>query len=236
MGIAKDFAAKLYFKEELAELEALRAEKLASVEVTEEVIEEPAKAKFGDITDIEGNIWYFEGDDLTVGAKLYSDEGLSEEVDATAEVTLENGDVISIEGGFVIAITPAEAPIEEEQAAEPTSIKETTTVETNFQEEVQPEVSVVEELLTALTPKFESYDAQFATINEALGLANEANEELTKANEELKEELTATKEKAEKFAKLPAAESHKVTKPVSKSDFKRYNGGSLAGKNGFRKI
>ena len=96
---------------------------------------------------------------------------------------------------------------------------------------------MVEELLTALAPIHESFDARFSAIEEAIGLAKEQNEELTAQNAELREELTATQQEKENFAKMPAAESHRVSAPkqVSKSSGPYRGGGDLS-KHGFKKV
>ena len=228
MGIAREFAAKFYFTNELAELEAYKA-KFGELEVEST---EAVNKNFGEVSLADGTILSFEGDALTVGSTLYLGPEGSEELAPDGSHEAENGDMIITEGGIVIDIVVAEgeeAPAEEEASATPSSVKETVTVETNFQEEVVEETNVVEELLTALAPLHEGFEARFAAIEEALGLEKAKNEELTAQNKELEA-------KAEKFSKMPAAESHKVNKSAEKNTFKRYNGGTLAGKQGFRKI
>ena len=159
---------------------------------------------------------------------------------------IENGDRIIVDdNGFVIEIVASAdegEEVEEEATAstQPSSIKETVTTETNFNEEVPAEVSIVEELLTALAPKFDGYDQNFNQIFEALGMAKEQNEELTAQNAELKEQLAAEKEKADKFSKMPAAESHRVghAKAHPKKKFSTlgaFSGGDITN-HGFKKV
>lgn len=220
MSIAKDFAAKLYFQDELAKLQAYK-EKFGELEA--ETAEVKEKVPFGEITDADGTTFYFEGpdDSLSVGTKLYGDEDLTVELGAMS-IGLENGDVIMTdEFGNVVEIVPAGEESEEEQVqsseSAPSSIKETVTTETNFQEEV----SIVEEMLTALAPKFQAYDEMFASINDALGLSKEKEEALSAENELLKEQLSKTVEEKEKFASMPAAESHRVGNSKNSPKFNR---------------
>ena len=172
---------------------------LLALESTDTVVEE-VKETFGDATlaDGESKI-YFPGDELTIGASIFIDEAM-ETIAEAGEYTLENGDILIVdEAGLVLEITPAgeEAPEEapEEQDATPASIKETTTTETTFNEEVETEeVGMVEQVFEALQPLFD-------TLNSRL----EALENVSKENEDLKEELSKTEAKVEKLAKSPAA-------------------------------
>ena len=192
-------------------------------EVKVEEVTEEAKQVFGDVTLADGETTlYFEGDSLSVGAKLYADEALTEEISGPADLEAENGDIISIdEFGNVVAITPAgqEAPAEEEQTALPTSVKETTITETAFEateigtaEEVKEEFQTpVEEILLALQPIFEEINQRFAALE---GTSEEVQEEVALAKQEA-EQATA---KAEKLAKMPAATPYTGTE--TKKEFK----------------
>lgn len=179
-------------------------------EVKVEDVTEEAKQVFGDVTLADGEtVLYFEGDTLSVGSKLYADEGLTEEISGPADFVTSNGDMVSIdEFGNVTDIVPAgeEAPAEEEQAAAPSSIKETTITETAFEateigtaEEVKEEFQTpVEEILMALQPMFDEINARFEALE---GTSAETEEAVTLA----KEKAEAAEAKAEKLAKMPAA-------------------------------
>ena len=198
-----------------AALEALKSEKVE--EATQE-----AKQAFGEATLADGeSMIYFEGDTLSVGSKIYADEELTQETGA-AEYVLENGDtVITDEFGNVIEILPAgeEAPAEEEAslAANPTSVKETTITETNFEaEEVSEETqeenfqTPVEEILMALQPIFDDINARFEALE---GTSSEAAEEAEVA-------LKKVEEKVEKLSKMPAAAPY-TGKETNKKSYSR---------------
>ena len=194
--------------------EALKAALEAFEAETVEQVAEEAKQVFGEATLADGeSMIYFEGDTLSVGSKIYADEELTQETGA-AEYVLENGDtVITDDFGNVIEILPAgeESPVEEEAslAANPTSVKETTITETNFEaEEVSEETqeenfqTPVEEILMALEPIFneqKEVNASLIARLEALeGTSSEAAEEAEVA-------LKKVEEKVEKLSKMPAA-------------------------------
>ena len=199
--MVKDTVKKFYSLVDASSKEELTAAlELLNAEVNEVEVVEEAKEAFGDATLADGETKiYFAGDDLTIGTALFADETLETPVGA-GEWTLENGDVLlTDEAGLVLDLLPAGGEVEEDQSAQPTSIKETTTTETNFNEEVVEEVSEVktqvEEIFEALQPLFDQINARF-----------EALEGTSKENEELKEELSKTQAKVEKLAKQPAAE------------------------------
>ena len=166
-----------------AEVEVANEEvQLGEVEVTD-VIED--KQMFGDVTLEDGTVLYFPGEELTEGSKLYTDEDQTESAPAGSH-TLDNGDVIELdEEGFVVSIESAGDPEEE--------------VEEDLEQEEDTQAQGVEEILAALAPVLEDFEARILALESG-------NEELSKQNESLKEDLSKAEAKAEKLGKLPAAE------------------------------
>ena len=189
---------------------------LAKFEVVEEVpSEETVELKFGDVSLEDGTVLYFPGEELTEGTKLYIDETLEEQA-PEGDHTLDNGDVISVDGeGNVTAIQVAgedgEDEIEEEDLAEePSDVEE-------------PVNAQVEELLEALQPIFDTIDSRLSALeNSKQELANE-NDALKQELSQVKDSEAKAEEKATKYEKLSKSKTY-TEKPANKSIASGHNG------------
>ena len=243
--MVKKFAQELYGLVDSQNEEALKTA-LAALEVKET----PAKKKFGVAMLEDGEtLIFFPGDALVDGTPVFEDEELSIPVQDGEYVT-SNGDTITVVQGLAM-LTPVdgepeeapvedapeeevpEAPADEEEVLEevpsstPTSIKETTTVETNFEaeapsqveaevveENLEGEKSMVEQILEALAPKFAEYDTLLASLTTE-------KEEVEAEVQELSKQKEAVEAKNEKLSKAAAATPYTESKGNAKSYAKK---------------
>ena len=184
----------------LTALSAKEVEEVSTDKVELEEVEAPVEVKLGQATLDDGNSIYFPGDDLSEGSVIYTDEAL-ETIHPAGDVTIDNGDVVSIgEEGIVTGIVTPDGDTEEE-------------IEQTDETEVATETTgMVEEVLTALAPAFEDIDTRLTALEGG-------NAQLSKENEALTTDLSAANEKLEKLAKASAAEPFTSENEQSKSAF-----------------
>ena len=183
----------------LTALSAKEVEEVSTDKVELEEVEAPVEVKLGQATLDDGNSIYFPGDDLSEGSVIYTDEAL-ETIHPAGDVTIDNGDVVSIgEEGIVTGIVTPDGDTEEEIEQEDVPAEDLQT-------------PVVEEVLTALQPVFDDIYAQIEALRGD-------STELSKANEALTTDLSAANEKLEKLGKLSAAEPFTSENEQSKSAF-----------------
>ena len=199
---------------------------------TEELAEEAAVAEvtetFGEVTLEDGSILYFPGEELTEGAEGLKVGGPEGEDAPDGDHTLENGDVVTIEGGIVIAIATAEEPEAEEEA--PADEEELAEVEVEEVEELQEETTETENF-EALLALMQEFDARLSALEGTNG-------ELSAENAELKTELATEKAKTEKLSRVTAESHHnRGESTVTTKSFKKMSKiERLAAQGQFKKV
>lgn len=148
---------------------------------------------------ISGDVTFIVDGEIAEGKEIYvlDAEGVQSAAQ-DGEYTLDNGDVVTIEGGVIVSLVTEEPVLEEEMS-----------------EEIAENIEVTEtEDVTEIAEVVDNNAEELAVIQEEVSMLIDIVEELVAENE-------ALKKKFNKFAKQPAGKSAKVeVKNQSKTELK----------------